>query len=103
MAGAQDVGLARILKREYLTTLQGGAFTFAYAAPEARAAQALPCWQPSPARACAACLRADGLVRRRCCWAASAPPLLTAMAWVCSPPRMLCLIWELRLQRALCR
>ena len=32
----QDVGLARILKREYLTTLQGSAFTFAYAAPEVR-------------------------------------------------------------------
>ena len=32
----QDVGLARILKREFLTTLQGSAFTFAYAAPEVR-------------------------------------------------------------------
>jgi hypothetical protein len=42
------VGLARILKREFLTTLQGSAFTFAYAAPEVRSAVAAPGAHASP-------------------------------------------------------
>lgn len=73
----QDVGLARILKREYLTTLQGSAFTFAYAAPEVRY------WRIDITTDQHRVRKALSWVRcGRCCWGGSALRQSTAMAWV---------------------
>jgi serine/threonine protein kinase len=98
---AQDVGLARILKREFLTTLQGSAFTFAYAAPEVRPAVAAP-----GAHALQVCSAVGSAMSRRppcrCCWAGSAPPRWTATVWVRSriQPVALCAHAPARVERA---